>query len=493
MTVLSRLTSKIVVAAVALFFSAVIFLGQTAIPIPGQQGQGGAPGQQGQGARGGQRGQRGAQQPAAPVKQVVAPAATAMEVTGPGPFFETFMDSHDDEKNVQVPAKDVYARYTYEAKEYFVSGTTSQDQPYKTRIVIRKPKDNSRVSGLILAESMHPSGNPWVFHNTHVYSMTNGVIGLEMLTGDSPGLVASNEARYKDLVLPAGSANDIIAQVGALMKSQRTDNPLRSLAVREMILTGQSASAGVAQNYLSNAHMVQRLADMKPIYDGMMPTSNNGQIPVLDIPTILVPTMRETAQGTGTVQKDNDKLRVYEFAGMAHIDSRVAGAYYPDPCKSPISRLPNGMLISVALDKLFAWIDKGVTPPRADRFYMDLNEDNDGALFALDESGNVKGGIRNTYVDVPTKSFHAGNAGAEPPVSNANPWVANRGADGINQLCGLANYETALGKDQLRKLYKDPKTYYNKVVQRYDELVKEGWALPIYRAMILAEAAKVTF
>jgi Alpha/beta hydrolase domain len=109
-----------------------------------------------------------------------------MEVNGPGPFFETFMDSHDDEKNVQVPAKEIYAEYAYEAKEYFVSGMNSKGQPYKTRIVIRKPKDNNRFRGVILAESMHPSGNPWVFHNTHVYSMTTGVIGLELLTAASP-------------------------------------------------------------------------------------------------------------------------------------------------------------------------------------------------------------------------------------------------------------------------------------------------------------------
>ena len=213
-----RLTSKTTVAAVAVFISAATLLAQTPIPVPGQRGPG---------ARGAQGGQRGAQQPAAPVQQAVAPIASAMEVTGPGPFFETFMDTHDDEKDVQVPAKDVYAKYNYEAKEYFVSGMTSKGQPYKTRIVIRSPKNNSRFSGVILAESMHPSGNPWVFHNTHVYSMTNGVIGLELLTAASPGLVASNEARYKDLIIPEGSANDIIAQVGALMKSQRPDNPLR--------------------------------------------------------------------------------------------------------------------------------------------------------------------------------------------------------------------------------------------------------------------------
>ena len=57
-----------------------------------------------------------------------------------------------------------------------------------------------------------------------------------------------------------------------------------------MILTGSSASAGVAFNYLANAHMVQRLEGMKPIYDGFMPTSANQTIPAIDVATILVPT-----------------------------------------------------------------------------------------------------------------------------------------------------------------------------------------------------------
>src|SRR5215472_11880442 len=114
--------------------SAITFLAQTPIPVPGQspqqdagQGQRGAQGQRGQNQRGGGgqggRGQRGTEAEAEPVKQVVAPIPTAVEVTGPGAFFETFMDSHDDGKNVQVPAKDIYAKYEYEAKEYFVSGT----------------------------------------------------------------------------------------------------------------------------------------------------------------------------------------------------------------------------------------------------------------------------------------------------------------------------------------------------------------------------------
>ncbi len=492
---MTRSVEKIVVTVFAVTGGVMTLSGQLPIPVPGQGPQ--------RAGRGAGRGGRGAQPAPAPVKQVVAPIPSAVEVTGPGEFFETFMDDWDDARKIETPARDTYAKFNYEAKEYFVSGTTQAGAPYKTRIVIRKPKDNAKFNHLILAESMHPSGNPWVFHFTQTYAMTEGIIGLEILTTTPAGLAAANAARYHDLVVPNGAANDIIAQVGALIKSDHQNNPLNALVVRKMILAGSSASAAAAQNYMNNAYMALRLADMKPIYDGFMPTSANGQVPAIDVPTILVPTMRETFSGNGTTQHDNDELRVYEFAGMAHIDSRVAGAYYPDPCKYPISRYPLGSEMAVALDKLFAWVDKGVEPPHADRFFLDFNPDNKpqldrdkGSLFALDEFGNVRGGIRNTYVDVPVKTFHVPDEPAEPRIPNPHYTISARRADGADpdaQLCGLADFETALPKEELRKLYKSPKDYYNKVAQRYDALVKQGWALPVYRAMVLAEAAKVSF
>jgi len=474
---------------------------QAPIPVPGQppaqNAPGGQPGGQGRGARGGGRA------PAEPVKQVAAPIPTAVEVTGPGAFFETFMDNWDDLKKVQIPASDTYAKFNYEAREYFVSGTTSAGAPYKTRIVIRKPKDNAKFNHLILAESMHPSGNPWVFHFTQIYAMTTGVIGLEILTSTPAGLAAANQPRYKDLVVPNGATNDILAQVGALIKSDHKDNPLLGLAPRKMILAGSSASAAVVQNYSSNAHMAQRLADMKPIYDGFMPTSANGQVAAIDVPTILVPTMREAFAGNGTNQPDNEHLRVYEFAGMAHIDSRIAGAYYPDPCKAPISRYPLGAEMAVALDKLFTWVDKGTAPPHADRFYVDFNPDNKsqldrdkGTMFALDEFGNVKGGIRNTYLDVPVKSYHVPDEAATPRIPNPHRTIAANRAAGQDPevlLCSLANFEVPLSKEQTKKLYKNPQDYAKKVAQRYDELVKQGWALPLYREMVIAEASRITF
>src|SRR5215831_5898057 len=479
-------TNRIIaLTAVAVALSVMTTLGQLPIPVQGERG--GQTPQQGQAGQRGQ-GQRGQQQtqPQDPPPVVSAIAAASAEITGPGKFFETLME---------LKSGDDLAHFNYVTKEYFVSGTAN-GQPYKTRIVIRKPADDSKFSGLVLAESMHPSGNPWMFHFTHTYSMTEGHIGLEILTSATQGFTEFNPERYKDLSVAQGQANEIIAQVGALMKSSRPDNPLNGLRVRKMILTGSSASAAVVVNFLPTS-VVQRLADMKPIYDAFMPTSNGSTLRKVDVPMIQVPTMREVFQGFGPTRVDGDapgdQFRTYEFAGMAHIDSRDAVAYYPDPCKLPISRYPLAAFMSVALNHLWQWIDKGTLPPHADRFYVDYNIDKDGSLLALDEFGNVKGGIRTTYVDVPSAKFGVPNSGAEPPIKNPHPFIAARGEAAQNQLCGLANYQVNFTPEQLKKLYKDRKAYQAKVLQRYDELVKEGWALSVYRPVIEEDAGRVIF
>jgi hypothetical protein len=473
-----------VMTLVVLIMAIAIATASGQLPIP-TQGQRGGQGQRGQGGQGGQgqRGQQPAQQDPPPV--VSALASVSVEITGPGRFFETLME---------LKLGDDLTHFKYVTKEYFVTGSAN-GQPYKTRIVIRKPQDNSKFSGFVLAESMHPSGNPWVFHFTHTYSMTEGHVGLEILTSATEAFKEFNPDRYKDLAVAQGQASEIIAQVGALIKSKQANNPLAGLNVRKMILTGSSASAGVMVNYLPT-HMVQRLSDMKPIFDGFMPTSNGASLRMIDVPMIQVPTMRETMNGA-TTRVDGDapgnQFRVYEFAGMAHIDSRDAAAYYPDPCKLPISRFPLAAYMSVALHHLWQWLDKGTVPPRADRIYMDYNTDGDGSLMALDEFGNVKGGIRTPYVDFPTHKIGVPNSGSEPPIKNPHPFIAARGEAAQNQLCNLANYEVPLTQAQLKKLYKDKRDYETKFQHRYDELMKQGWALPVYRSIVVADAAKASF
>jgi hypothetical protein len=266
--------------------------------------------------------------------------------------------------------------------------------------------------------------------------------------------------------------------------------------MRKMILAGTSASAGVLINYLPS-HMVYRLADMKPIYDGFLPTSNGTNIRQVDVPMIQVPTTTEAARGNVPSRQDGDRpgdqFRVYEFPGMPHLDTRDVEAFRPNPCKNPITLWPMNSYMSVAFHHLAEWVDKGTVPPRADRILVDRNTANDGSLIALDEHGNPKGGIRNPYVDVPVAKYGFPNEAAVPPTPNTVPWVSRRTAEGIDDLCHLTGFQIAMTAPELKKLYGTKEQYVAKVRDRVDELTRQGWSLPVYRNQILADAAKVTF
>jgi hypothetical protein len=112
---------------------------------------------------------------------------------------------------------------------------------------------------------------------------------------------------------------------------------------------------------------------------------------------------------------------------------------------------------------------------------------------ALDEHGNPLGGIRNPSVDVPARAYGVPNAGATPPIPNAHPFVATRPEAARNQLCGLAGYEVAFTPAQLRTMYPSPEEYRSRVARRLDELTRQGWSLPVYRDVLLQDAAHVSF
>jgi hypothetical protein len=309
-------------------------------------------------------------------------------------------------------------------------------------------------------------------------------------------LLAQNKERYKDLKIEGDQASEVLAQAGALVKQKKPGTPFANVAVRKMVLTGTSATAAILIAYLP-AHMVFRTPDMQRIYDGFLPMSTGAKVQNIDVPLIEVPTMTEVSGGNATTRPDGDaagdQFRLYEFAGMAHVDSRDSVRFKPDPCKNPVSQFPEQAYMSVALRNLLEWVDKGTLPPRADRIVVDHDTSNDGSQMELDPNGNAKGGIRNPYVDVPVAKFAVRNEAANPPITNPSAWVAAHGQGAPAQMCGLAGYQMAFSREQLQKLYGDKKTYQSRVKQRLDELEKSGWSLPVYRDLILGDAAKVSF
>ncbi len=472
---LKKNLSMIGIAALAV--SALVLAMQQPVSAQAPQGKGGAPkGAPGGGPGGAGKGggaPKGA--PAAPLPTeptAVALPTLSAKVTGPGAMYDSAVS--------QWPGRDVNF-YKYNTDEYFVSGTAN-GKPYKTRLVIRRPADNAKFSGLVLAEAMHPAGNAHGFEYTSVYLMSSGHIAAEILTQTNAVPLGFNKGRYADLTLSNDQTNEILAQVGALVRS--TKGPLAGLAVRKMVLFGTSASSFILTTYLP-AHLVYRTPEMTKIYDGFMPTSNGSVIMPVDVPLIQVPTQHEYENsGTITQRQDGDaagdQYRDYEFAGMGHLDARHNLKRLPaSACVNPLSQYPLEAYMSVALYHLFRWVDQGIVPPKADRIWSDRNRANDGSLMALDSHGNAQGGIRNPYLDFPTAKYTARNTAA--PVN------------GNAQLCGLSVYTTAIPKAELKKMYGSKANYVKKVDARLKELEKEGWSLPVYHDLIVADAKAVDF
>src|SRR5688572_6603838 len=429
-----------------------------------------------------------AQRGGPPANLPTQPTAVALptvspEVTSPGAMFDSA---------TSLPPNKGLAHYKYEAKEYFISGTANS-KPYSTRIVVRKPSSNGRFSGLTMVEAMHPSGAAHMFEFTSDYTMSSGHMAVEVVTSFTEPL-AFNKERYQTQSISGDQVPEVLAQVGALIKSKKSGTPFANLTTRKMVMAGTSATAAILMNYLPG-HMVFRTPDMQRIYDGFLPMSTGATVRQVDVPVIQVPTMTEVIGNNLTSRADGDapgdQFRTYEFAGMAHVDSRDSVRFKPDPCGEPSSNFPVQAYMSVALRNLYDWVDKGKVAPRAPRITVDRNND-DGSPMALDENGNAKGGIRNPYVDVPVAKFGVRNEAANPPIPNPSAWIAAH-ANSAGQMCGLAGYQLALSKEQLQKLYGNKKTYQDRVKKSVEEMEKAGWSLPVYRDLILEDAAKVTF
>jgi hypothetical protein len=435
--------------------------------------------------QGGGRGRAGGPPPV-PANLPETPTAVALptisnEISGPGPIFDSVPSL--------APGKGL-AAFGYEAREYFISGTANSE-PYTTRIVVRKPSDNSKFSGLVLAEAMHGSGAAHMFEFTSIYTMSSGHAAVEILTTPPAQFVALNEARYRELKLTGAQTNEILAQIGSLVR----EGKILGGPVRRMVLSGTSMTAGVLINYLP-AHMVYRTPQMQRIYDGFLPMSNGALIREVDVPLIHVPTMHEVS-GNITNRQDGDEpgkqYRLYEFSGMGHIDTRDSVRMQPNPCVDPLSTFPVQAYMSVALDHLFKWVDSGTVPPRAERILLDRDQHNDGSMMALDELGNPRGGIRTIYVDVPTAKYVIRPAAVTPVIPNASAYIATRGQNAANQMCGLSTAQIAFTPAKLKEIYKNKQNYVKAVETRLTALEKAGWSLPLYRPMILGDAAKVSF
>jgi alpha/beta hydrolase family protein len=338
-------------------------------------------------------------------------------------------------------------------------------------------------------------------------SMDNPLPPSQQTCGSLPGDPGYNENTSK--LYENGLAWDIVSQVGALLRSHGKGNPLDGYPVKELYATGVSQTAFYLNTYVADFASAARLANGDPVYDGVASVSGAGRAtpinqcvaataatdPRTALPKGHVPFMRIDSQSEpfslggyptrrGDSDAADDPYRMYEMAGTAHgwsdiynyqppfEDIAAAGGVpvtFVGCAEDKWNSLPRQFIEPAMLANLERWVTDGVRPPHEAEPLRVL--DAATAQFATDALGNVLGGVRSPYVDVPVATYYN---------------LATATAPG--GFCSLFGHEVAFTSVTLQSLYHSHQDYVAKVRASVAQMLRGRWVEPEEAREIVEQA-----
>jgi hypothetical protein len=417
--------------------------------------------------------------------------------------------------------------FGYVEEEWFAAGQVD-GHPYTTALTVRRPRDAERFSGTVIVEPVHAASAAPVWLYTSMYQMRSGhacaavcsqksaldlfvkpmntdrYASLEIWS-DAPPLgalgpdqlrVPREPAAFRERMEQMRRVNalstPVLAQVGAALSGR--DGPFAALEVQALLLVGHSQTGGVVTDFILRGHDAQRRSDGSPVYGGFFPSGAPSvcfgprNVPVVqvlsdgDISDPNRPGREGRAYRRDDSDEPGDRYRLYELAGVGHMGTRYPpyndnamwqndplGTAGSVPKEAAMNSLPHDELFSMGLHHLVRWVAAGESPPRAER--IEVGRD---GLFAQDEHGNSRGGVRCVQMDVPRLRYQS------------NPGVQEDGTPAF----GVVGTEEPLPPETLRRLYRDHADYVEKFERRLDELVLQGWFLAEDADEMRAEAEK---
>lgn len=420
------------------------------------------------------------------------------------------------------------AAHGYIEEEYFVSGSAQSFKPvgeltkdgrwrvvpyarapYKTRVIVHRPKDPAKFNGVVMAEWTNVSTfsdlsnavNESFWQGGYVYVAISaqkvGIDGLDTLP--TAGLKNWDGDRYGGLVHPGDAFSyDIFTQVAQALvsaKGRSGPDPLAGLKAKHVIATGESQSAARLATYINAVHPLanffsafipcvlvgggselvnpeiipgENAADYnKRFFARIVETSIRDD---LDVPVLIMLSETEARMFRVPPQPDAAKLRLWELAGTVHGSACDTGyrasVAERDGIKDSVGGSDARMVrfmptMAAAGLALVRWKEGGAPLVRHPRLLR-------GATLrdiVTDVHGNALGGVRLPEVEAPTAVF---DTKTSPARGGREPFA----------------------EDLLRRLYPTDEAYMNAVRAAVDEALLGDLILPYRAEEYLADAAK---
>jgi hypothetical protein len=414
----------------------------------------------------------------------------------------------------------------YVEREYVASGTASTYDTgtlskdgrwtftpegaadYRTRIVVRRPEDPAKFSGIVLVEWLNVSGgvdadpdyvttheeiarggHAWVGVSAQMLGIEGGPVLVRVDVPEAEdlagkGLKKIDPARYGTLEHPGDAyALDMFTQVA---RALRAGGPVVGDRVpSHVIALGESQSAAAMVTYVNGVQPLTRGFDGFFVHSrgaGGLPVPEPGAVAdmagaITSGATILrtdagVPVFEFQTEGDVTSvlnsyaarQPDTDGFRLWEVAGTAHADTRLLGAQaeFVD-CGVDVNDGPQHVVAKAALRHLVRWVTEGVAPPTSPRLEV---TGTDSPAITRDGDGIARGGVRTPPVDVPVRVVSS----VQGPIDSV--------------ICLLLGSTKPLPDDRIAELYASRAEYESEWTAAVDAAINAGFVLEADRAAL---------
>ena len=437
----------------------------------------------------------------------------------------------------------------YVEQEFFIEGKANTynitpgqpgtvkdaNHPYKTRIVVRRPKSAAKFNGTVVVEwynvsQGHDGEYDWFQSAEHMLragyawvGVSDQRVGVNSLKEWSPVRYASLDITDGGKVTDDSLCYDAFTAAALAIRGQGNVKVMGNLKAARLVAIGHSQSAGRLWIYFHSVHPL-----IPKVYDAVVLHGGGGKVSEdLNVKVFKLLNETDVTGQANNRQPDSDKFRQWEVAGTSHLDAKFSrmmaglglrvsgmdpvdgspaiagpsisggagngaagngdGVAGTNVCKNPpFSRIPEHYVLNALLDHTSRWLKDGTAPPTASHIELKQLPDAPAQSTPVrgpqgprwevvhDQLGNAHGGIELAQHAVPTATNTGQNEG---------------GATGGERNCNLMGSYFAWDDARLAMLYPTHAAYVAKVKEATEKNLKAGYIVKADADATMSEAA----